>query len=447
MAVIADVYDEMTSFEWLERAYRKARKQKRYRREVLLFTSDLDANLLHIQEQMRDFTFRFGPYRRHWVYVPKKRLVMGLPFDGRIVHWAVYLVISPFFDRLMIEDSYACRENKGSLAAILRLQYWLQQIRYKPGDWYYVKIDISKYFYRIDHEVMLDILSVRIADERLMRLMDIIVNCDDEKFGIPRYMSPEEIEEDEWLSDVGVPIGNLPSQIFANIYLNELDQYCKHVLKIRRYIRYMDDIIVLAPSKELANQYKAAIEAFLRERLHLDLNKKTAIRPVDRPIEFVGYFATADRLKLRKKTVRRIKYAFASICRQYFSGEMTQEAFERRVASYRGMIAHCDNTNLRNRLNDIYRRERRARDINNLETIEALCALVELQNRIIQAQATRLSELDATIMAEQIAAANERCRELVGPMSEQPPAAVVRKYQTPDDRQTENVEYRKRGGA
>ena len=353
MNVLDNVFPEMTTFEWLETAYRNARKAKRYRDEILAFSNNLDFNLLEVQKQMREETFSFEAYRRHWIFIPKKRVVMALPFFSRIVQWSIYLELMPFYDRLLIEDSYACRKGKGSLAAVLRVQYWLRLIDGKRGQWYVVKLDISKYFYRVDHEVLLEILRVRIKDEKLLRLLDKIINCEGERFGLPRFMGPADATDADWLEDVGMPIGNLTSQLFANIYLNELDQFCKHVLHIHCYARYMDDIIILAPDKETANYYRAECARFLLERLHLDLNSKTSVRPVTR-VEFVGYIVTARSLRLRKDTVRRIKAAFRGICREYFAGELTKEEFDRRVASYDGMISHCDNEGLRARLNEIY---------------------------------------------------------------------------------------------
>lgn len=353
-SVLRDVYPLITSFEWLENAYRNARKQKRYRNEVLAFSNNLDQNLLTIQQQMRSQTFTFGPYRRHWVSVPKKRLVMALPFDSRIVQWSIYLILNPFYDKLMIEDSFACRKGKGSLAAILRLQYWLRLIQNKPHDWYCLKLDISKYFYRVDHGILLDILSDRVKDKDLLTLLDTIINCNGERFGLPRFMSPMDAQEYDWLDGVGMPIGNLTSQLFANIYLNELDQFCKHTLKIPYYVRYMDDIIIIAQSKELAHFYKREVGRFLSASLHLDLNSKTVIRPAQLPIEFVGYTATAGCLKLRKQTIRRMKSAFRAICRNYFEGRISQAEFDRRVASYGGMIAHVRNEQIKARMNEIY---------------------------------------------------------------------------------------------
>lgn len=347
------VFQDMTSYESLEQAYRSARKQKRYRDEVLAFSNDLDANLLEIQDALRAGTFRFGPYRRHWIYVPKKRLVMALPFGSRVVQWAVYQKLNPFYDKMMIEDSYACREGKGSLAAALKLQSWMRLAEEKPGKWYVLKLDISKYFYRVDHEILLQILSERVKDPQLMGLLESIIDCNGERFGLPRFTGPDDVEEVDWLDWVGMPIGNLTSQLFANIYLDQLDQYCKHVLHIRKYARYMDDIIILAPDKETANRWKDQIGRFLQERLRLDLNRKTAVMPLGK-VEFVGFIVTARNLKLRKSTTRRIKSAFRGICRKYFAGEMGKAEFDRRVASYKGMIQHCEADKLAARLNEIY---------------------------------------------------------------------------------------------
>ena len=330
---------------------------------------------------------------------------MAPPFDSRVVQWAIYLVLKPFYQGLMIEDSYACLDDKGSLAAALRLQYWLKQIEHKSG-WYSLKLDISKYFYRIDHAVLLDILSRRIKDDKLMRLIENIVNCDGERFGLPRFMGPDDVEADEWLGDVGMPIGNLTSQLFANIYLNELDQFCKHRLRIRKYDRYMDDTVALAPDKATANGWKDEIEGFLAERLRLDLNRKTAIRPANQNIEFVGYILNAHSLRLRKPTVRRMKSAYRGICARYFSGQMTEQEFKRRVAAYEGMMRHTDNTGLRYQMNKIYMHEGEKAEMSNLQIIEELCRICEAQSVIIKAQADMLAQYGAVVMEEERANVN-----------------------------------------
>lgn len=154
-----------------------------------------------------------------------------------------------------------------------------------------------------------------------------------------------------------MPIGNLTSQLFANIYLNELDQYCKHHLKIHYYIRYMDDIIILGPDKETLHRWKAAVEIFLQEELALDLNDKTSIRPVRNGVEFVGVRIWPTHMKLRKSTVGRMKREVRAISARYAAGKMSRIDFERRAASIRGLLEHTDSASLRWRLNTIYQAE------------------------------------------------------------------------------------------
>mgnify|MGYP002533580820 FL=1 len=165
MTVIQNAWPVVCNFGWLIEADRNARKGKRYRAEVLNFTARLEDNLFTIQQGMMNGSYVLGPYRKLWVYVPKKRLVMALDYPDRIVQWSLYLYLNPIYDRLFIEDSYACRKGKGSHKAAKRLQYWMCQVQRKPGPgWYCLKLDISKYFYRVNHEKLLAILERRGKD-------------------------------------------------------------------------------------------------------------------------------------------------------------------------------------------------------------------------------------------------------------------------------------------
>lgn len=197
-------------------------------------------------------------------------------------------------------------------------------------------------------------MSRRIKDPRLFQLLREIINSEDTRFGLPAGVSPDECPEEDWLGDVGMPIGNLTSQLFANIYLNELDQLCKHELHLHYYIRYMDDVIILLPDKKELARVKAIIEEFLNDYLHLNLNNKTAIRPCSLGIDFVGYHIWATHRKLKKQTARKIIHAVDWMCEQGEKGNMSKEEFERRVASYRGILLHCDSYGLRKKLNSIY---------------------------------------------------------------------------------------------
>jgi retron-type reverse transcriptase len=349
MKRIKNMYEKIYDFENLYQAYLEARKNKRYRDEVLKFTANLEENLIQIQNELIYKTYKVGRYREFFVYEPKKRLIMALPFKDRVVQWAIYRQLNPILDKRFIYDSYACRKGKGTHKAADRLQYWLRKVNRKPQKYYYLKLDISKYFYRIDHEVLMNILKRKIADKDLLWLLDVIINSEDTKFGLPLDADLDNFEG-ERLSDVGMPIGNLTSQLFANLYLNELDQYAKHKLKLRYYIRYMDDIIILHHDKKFLHAVKDDIENFLNEKLKLNLNRKTAIRPINCGIEFVGFRIWPTHRKLKKKTALKMKRRLKYLQKAYARGEVSFDEVNASIQSYFGLLEHCNSYNLRKKL-------------------------------------------------------------------------------------------------
>lgn len=353
-AILIDIYDRMCEFSQLYEAHLHARAAKRYRKDVLLFTDRLEDELFKLQRELLLLLYCVGVYRTFYVWDPKCRLIMALPYRDRIVQWTLYKQLNPFYDKLFIEDSYACRKGKGSLRAAERLEYWLRQAARKPKKWYYLKLDISKYFYRVDHEILLSIFARRIKDERVMLLLSQIVNNENMSFGLPPGKGPKDCAPDEWLSDVGMPIGNLTSQLFANVYLNELDQYCKHQLHIHCYVRYADDIIILLDSKEALHTIEDKIRIFLKENLRLDLNRKTAIRPITLGIDFVGYAIWPTHKKLKKQSARRIIRGYTVLCKKLAAGSIDRNRFERAEASYNGIFQHCSSYGLRRKLDEIY---------------------------------------------------------------------------------------------
>ena len=288
MQSIKNIYEKIYDFENLHKAWEEARKGKRYRDDVLIFNRNYEEQLINIQNHLIYETYEVGKYHTFYVYEPKKRLIMSLPFKDRIVQWAIYRQLFPLYEKTFIFDSYACRKGKGTHKAADRLQYWLRQTERKPERYYYLKMDISKYFYRVDHDILLKILARRIKDQRLLNLLEKIINCESMNFGLPPGKEPDEVEVSDRLGNKGMPIGNLTSQMFANIYLNEVDQYAKHELGLHYYIRYMDDIIILHHDKKYLAEVKELLRAFLSDELRLDLNNKTAIRPCSMGVDFAG---------------------------------------------------------------------------------------------------------------------------------------------------------------
>jgi len=344
MKPIKNIYEQIISHENVVQAYRSARLGKRFRNEVMLYTGNLEENLIEVCEDLADESYVIGKYREFIICEPKRRLVMALPFKDRVVQWAVYSVIHPIMSKGFITHTYACVDGRGAHSAVQQLNYWLRHIGKKPGKWYYLKLDISKFFYRVDHDVLLNIFRRKFDDPRLLRLLEKIIRSEDKLFGLQQW---KEVDEGERISGRGMPIGNLTSQMFANVYLNELDQHCKRVLQIKHYIRYMDDVIVLARSREQAHEYLRSITKYLNDVLKLDINKKTAIRPALTGIEFVGYKVYGTHIKLRKPTALRIKRHYTHMSRLYADGRIDLDKIKRVIASYHGAMRHCDSYNLR----------------------------------------------------------------------------------------------------
>jgi len=354
---IKNIFPMIYDFENLFNAYKAGIKCKRYRPDVMAYTDKLEENLIELQNEFIWQTYTVGRYNIFYVYEPKKRMIMSLTFKDRVAQHAIYSQLNPYFEKQFISDSYACRVGRGTHKAVNRLHDWLKQTDRKPQRFYYLKLDIAKYFYRIDHEVLMDILRKKIADEDLLHVLSVIINCEDTNFGLPLGADIGDVAFDELLGEVGLPIGNLTSQMFANLYLNELDQFCKHKLHLHYYIRYMDDIIILHSDKKYLEKIKNKIADFLGSKLHLQLNKKTCIRPTSMGIEFVGFRIWSTHVKLRKKTAkklkRRLKYMFAA----YHAGEIDKDTLDRSVASYRGILQHFNSYGMRQSLNELYLQE------------------------------------------------------------------------------------------
>lgn len=354
---IKNLFPEIYDFENLFCAYKDGIRQKRDRPDIMTYTANLEENLITLQNELIWKTYKVGPYRSFYVYEPKRRLIMALQFRDRVAQHAIYRKLNPLLDKQFISDSYACRKGKGTHKAVAHLQSWFQQTERKPQKYYYLKLDISKYFYRIDHAILMKILREKIADKDLLEVLEGIVNCEDTHFGLPLGADIGDVAFDEMLADVGLPIGNLTSQMFANLYMDRLDQFCKHKLHLRYYIRYMDDVIILHPDKKHLEWVKNQIAEFLDKELHLQLNKKTCIRPTSAGAEFVGFRIWSTHVKLRRKTarkmVKRVRYVFIA----YRMGEIDREAMERTVASYRGILQHFNSHGMTQKLNEIYKQE------------------------------------------------------------------------------------------
>lgn len=280
-----NLFDRVCSFENIHLAYLKARKGKRFKKDILSFSYGLEKNLILIKEDLETQTYKHGKYKEFIVQDSKKRLIRAPLFKDRVVHHALCNIIEPIFEKTFVFNSYACRKKKGAHKCVERSQVFLKDSK----DEYCLKCDISKYFDSIKQEVLFNIIKRKIKDEKIIWLINNIINSFNQETG------------------VGIPIGNLTSQLFANIYLNELDQFVKHNLKQKKFVRYMDDFLILGKEKKELHMLKKEIKMFLENKLRLELNpKKANVFPLSLGIDFLGYVLFRQYILLRKNTVKRL---------------------------------------------------------------------------------------------------------------------------------------------
>jgi retron-type reverse transcriptase len=314
---IRNSFDSACTYDKVHAAYERARKGKTLRPEVRRFEQRLEANLIQILDDLRNETYAPSKYRTFTIFEPKERLILALPFRDRVVHqWYVEEFIKPFFVPRFISGSYACIIGRGTHKAVDKVHYYMRRVRKLYGDFYIVKMDISKFFYNIDRDVLFEILRRKVADTKLLQLTKTIL-----------YHAPES----------GIPIGNYTSQYFANIYLNELDQFMKRNLRMRYYVRYMDDFICMVRDKAEARIVFTAVGNFLADNLNLRLNSKSRYYPSRFGLDFCGY-----RLFFDYKLIRtRAKKSLNIIIRDY-ERDGDEALFMRRLISWQGSARKAD---------------------------------------------------------------------------------------------------------
>ena len=332
---IKNIFEEFTSFQALLQAEKDVAKGKSEKRDVLIFEQELEDNILHISSKLRSGRIPKVEYKYFYVFVPKVRKVIYIDYPNKIIQRALYNAINPRLVKGFISDTYACIPGRGQLAAMHRVERWMRSTRVNQGNWYVYKFDVAKFFYRIDHKVLLTLLRQKIADSRTIDLLEYYIDGTGVPFGL--RLSDDRQYPTE-LYDVGIPIGGGLSHTLGNLYLDPLDQYAKRVLQIKRYARYMDDIVIIDNSKDRLKDQGKRLEEFLNERLRLEFNRKTSLRPVRCGVEFVGCVIHDDHTNLRKSTTLRMKRRLSQVEVQYNRGEITLDKALQTVASYEAML-------------------------------------------------------------------------------------------------------------
>ena len=322
------LFEQMTDYGSLLAAVHRARRGKGNRAEVARFVFDLEPNLLELQEELRSGCYRMQPYRAFVIREPKRRQICAAHFRDRVVHHAVCAALDPIFDGCLIDDTYACRRGKGSHAAVRRLQ---QLARQSP---YLLMGDIRRYFETVDHDVLKALYRRKLKDRELLSLLDRLVD-----HPLPGGKSGK-----------GLPIGNLTSQYFANLYLGQLDHFVKERLRIPGYVRYMDDFAVFADSKARLQATLGEIRSFLAETLRIELREeRTLLAPVTQGAPFLGFRVFPGLVRLDGRKLARLRRRVRRREAAYRAGRLEEDALARSVQSMIGHVRHADALQARKR--------------------------------------------------------------------------------------------------
>ena len=304
MKTFNGLYSYFCLYENLLSAFKKARKHKSLRPYVIEFASNLKENLLKLQEELIKQTYKPKPLETFTIRDPKTRKISKSDFRDRIVHHAVCNIIEPIFEKSFIYDSYANRIGKGTRKAVERLDYFKKKVsKNNTKKCFALKADIMHYFDTMDHKILIEILNKKLNGDKLIAVIKSILE---------NYKVKHE--------EKGMPLGNLTSQFFANVYLNELDYFIKYELRTKYYIRYVDDFIILHDSKEQLSCYKNHINAFLKNKLSLKMHPdKTKIFSIYQGIAFLGLRIYAHHKLLKKSNIKKFNKRLKKLSAQYNS--------------------------------------------------------------------------------------------------------------------------------
>jgi len=297
-SILHKKFEDIISIDNLLSAWQEFIKAKRNKKDVQMFSFNLMDNIFSLHKDLINHTYKHGRYQQFKVQDPKPRIIHKASARDRLLHHAVYRILYPHIDKTFISDSFSCRNNKGTHKAINRFKQFGRIVsKNNTKTCWALKCDIKKFFTSIDQDILMNILKKHISDEDILNLLEEII------FSFkPR----------------GLPLGNLTSQLFANLYLNELDQFIKHKLKIKHYIRYADDFVVLSQDKKYLEAITPIIRHFLETKLKLQIHSdKVLIKTLSSGIDFLGWThfpshrvlrrATRDRMFLRIKKNPRLE--------------------------------------------------------------------------------------------------------------------------------------------
>jgi len=306
-------------------AWREFESGKRDRKDVQMFSLNLMDNIISLHNDLENFIYKHRKYQAFRINDPKPRSIHKASVRDRLLHHAVYRILYPFFDKIFVSDSFSCRNFKGTHNALNRFRSFTQKESENSKKTVWVlKCDIRKFFENIDHEILLEILKKYISDKNIIWLLEKVIYSFSAAPGR------------------GLPLCNLTSQLFVNIYMNEFDQFAKHNLKAKYYIRYADDFVVLSQDKSWLEELLPKMGDFLEERLKLKIHPdKIFIKTLSSGVDFLGWVHFPDHRVLRTTTKKRM-----------FRNIKNKEGNTNTVQSYLGLLSHGNSRRLEEKIMD-----------------------------------------------------------------------------------------------
>ncbi len=328
---IRNKYDEKLTYENLMKSHIESRKNKSTKKDIILFNLKQEEYIRYLYDELKNLTYRHGGYYVFYVHEPKLRKIQKSKYIDRIVHrWVVDNFLYDAFIPQFITTTYACIKDRGMHKACVDVKKAMVHCKNIWNEYYILKMDVKKYFQSINKKKLLEIISRKIKDKKVIWLLNEIIFSEG--------------------NEVGIEIGNYTSQIFANIYLNEVDQYIKHKLKIKYYYRYMDDSVIFVKTKEEANNTLKQIRKFLKDELYLELNQKTQIFKNKQGVNFCGYKINEYRIKIRDKGKKKLKKKIRKLKGKIKAGIITSKQAQKYICGHLGYIKYANIYNLCNKV-------------------------------------------------------------------------------------------------
>jgi retron-type reverse transcriptase len=323
--IIENLFHNIVSIPNLLKAWKEFKRGKRNKKGVGDFEMCLEENIFELHEDLISKKYQHSEYADFYISDPKRRHIHKASVRDRVVHQAIFQILYPVFDKHFIYDSYSSRKSRGTHLGVQRTYRACRKV---SKNWkiktYVLKCDVRKFFDSIDHSILRNLILKKMDCDETMRLVGIL------------FKSFEKEKEK------GLPLGNVTSQLFSNIYLNELDQFAKHDLKLKYYFRYCDDFVIIHENKDFLLEIMEKIRNFLRENLELDLHpKKVEIRPLRRGIDFLGYVILPHMVVLRTRTRWRIIRKIKMMRKKLETDLISEEKFKSVLNSYFGVVSHC----------------------------------------------------------------------------------------------------------